>query len=363
MRRKTRAFLNEGIDALALAIEFFNRPTERGRRSGVVMHLHHAFEMLLKAAVLEKTGRIRGRRESRNYDFRKCINVCTSQLGILDGDAHVALENIKGFRDAAEHDLIDISERMLYAHAQSALVIFGATYAAVFGRRLADELPSRVLPLSTQPPVEMIAMIQDEVDSVRLLLTPGTRRRAEAEAKLSVFDVIEESLRRVHGGDRRASTRQQLWAVAAGRWHQAFPLMSALVGTTPGGLPVVIRTDRKEGLPVIISDSSDARIAFRFAKPEDRYPYLTFELADSLGISPNKLYGLLRMFGLKGRDDYHLMIKIGSKSQTNRYSEKARRLLKHVIDSAGIDFLWEASKTGGERDPEEAWEAVLRSDD
>jgi len=124
MRRKTKLFLDRAGDSLVLAIELFNRPQESGRTEGVLLFLDHAFEMLLKGIVLEKTGRIRKSRERFNYSLDKCLNICKDQLGILDADEAVVVRNLDGFRDAAVHDVVVMSEGLMYAHAQSAVAIF-----------------------------------------------------------------------------------------------------------------------------------------------------------------------------------------------------------------------------------------------
>ena len=55
--------LKKATDSLILAIEHFNRPIDRGRVSAVLILLDHAFEMLLKAAILHRGGRIREARK------------------------------------------------------------------------------------------------------------------------------------------------------------------------------------------------------------------------------------------------------------------------------------------------------------
>jgi hypothetical protein len=59
MRREAKLLLAKACDSLILSIELFNRPHERGRTSGSLIHLDHGFEMLLKAAILHRGGRIR----------------------------------------------------------------------------------------------------------------------------------------------------------------------------------------------------------------------------------------------------------------------------------------------------------------
>lgn len=52
MRKEARLLLQRALDSLLLAIEHFNRPSDRGRTEAVLIHLDHSFEMLLKAAIL-----------------------------------------------------------------------------------------------------------------------------------------------------------------------------------------------------------------------------------------------------------------------------------------------------------------------
>jgi hypothetical protein len=50
MKREARLLLEKACDSLLLSIELFNRPHDRGRVTGTLIQLDHAFEMLLKAA-------------------------------------------------------------------------------------------------------------------------------------------------------------------------------------------------------------------------------------------------------------------------------------------------------------------------
>jgi hypothetical protein len=136
-------------DSLIVGIEIFNRPADTARVEGVLLFLNHAFEMLLKGVVLEKTGRIRAKREKYNYGLKKCLEICETQLNALDKDEALVLKNLSGFRDAAAHDIVDMSEGLLYGHAQSAIQIFGAILKRVFNRELLKWLPRRILPIST----------------------------------------------------------------------------------------------------------------------------------------------------------------------------------------------------------------------
>ena len=61
MKKEARLLHNKAVDSLVLSIEFFDRPVERARADSVLILMDHAFEMLLKAAIVHRGGRIRER--------------------------------------------------------------------------------------------------------------------------------------------------------------------------------------------------------------------------------------------------------------------------------------------------------------
>jgi len=82
-RRKTPFLLDHAKNSLILAVEVLKRPSDQGRTEAVVLLLDHAFEMLLKAVIYEKTGKLRARREKYNYGFEKCVSICRTQLNVV----------------------------------------------------------------------------------------------------------------------------------------------------------------------------------------------------------------------------------------------------------------------------------------
>ena len=61
MKKEVKILRQKAINSLVLSIELFNRPSEMGRAHGVLIFLDHAFEMLFKAIILHRGGRIRDR--------------------------------------------------------------------------------------------------------------------------------------------------------------------------------------------------------------------------------------------------------------------------------------------------------------
>ena len=112
MKKEARLLLHKGIDSLILSVEHFNRPTETGRSDAVLIFLDHAFEMLLKAAILHRGGAIRERRAKQTIGFDECVRRALSNADIqfLKREQALTLQTINALRDAAQHHLLDISE-------------------------------------------------------------------------------------------------------------------------------------------------------------------------------------------------------------------------------------------------------------
>jgi hypothetical protein len=354
MKRKTHKLLDRARESLILGVEVFNRPSDTGRVEGVLLTMNHAFEMLLKAVVFEKTGRIRAKHDKYNYGFEKCIGLCQTQLSVLDENEALSLRNLNGFRDAAAHDLVDISEGLLYAHVEQAVLIFGALLKRVFNKELATWLPHRILPLSTSLPREITAVIEHDMAAISGMLSKGHRREDEAEARLRPYQVIEKNIRETQGiAVKEPSANQLVRNVKKGDWRTVLPMVAGLVQPDTGGIPMSLHVSKKSGFPVRIDPDASAAIAFRYVKPEDKYPYLTSELAKKLSITTSKVVGLVKLLGLKNNEDFHTGIKVSQKGVVNRYSEKARKVMEAAIRKEGIDTLWAGVKAGEHRNPSE----------
>lgn len=102
MRREARHLLDKAASSLVLAIELFNRPHEGGRTDAVLILLDHAFEMLLKSAIVHRGGRIREKVPSR-----RSASIRAYAKGLATGDGRSSsLRTLNGYRDAAQHHLL-----------------------------------------------------------------------------------------------------------------------------------------------------------------------------------------------------------------------------------------------------------------
>ncbi len=355
MRKKTRMLLERAEHSLVFSIEVFNRPYENGRREAFLMLLDHAFEMLLKAAIFEKTGRIRPRRSTYSYGFEKFVSICltSSRVKFLEPDSALTLKNVNAFRDAAAHDLLDISESLLYVHAQSSVTIFDNLSRAVFKRKLADVLPPRVLPVTASPPKDLTLIFDEEVTAIRGLLKGGVRKRELAEARLKALTIMEENVQDL----TNASIRKQSLSTRARKlkagvdWHSVLPLVAGLTMGELGALPVTIHLTKKAGIAVAIDQKAPISIALRYVDPEERYPFLTSELALKLNLTSSKVLSCIDYFQLKSKSDFHISLRGGKKTMFHRYSSRTLELIRKVVDSGGLSRIIQDQRSGKHGEP------------
>src|SRR6266542_524913 len=256
MKGEARLLLEKGADSLLLGIEKFNCPFERGRVTAVLIFLDHAFEMLLKASILQRGGRIRKRGASETLGFDSCVRTGLSdgKIKFLSEEQALMLQVVNGLRDAAQHHLITIEEAQLYIHAQSAVTLFGDLLKAVFRRELLAYLPRRVLPISTQPPVDLSALFESETREITKLLRRRKKARVEIDARLRPLAIVEATIR----GQKTQPSRNELRILENQltknkKWKDLFPGVSQIEISPRGSGPTIsLRLTKKSGAPLVL---------------------------------------------------------------------------------------------------------------
>ena len=350
LKKNVAPLIDRGIDSLTLSIELFNRPAETGRHHSVLILLQHAFEMLLKAVILQRTRSIHAKGEKYTYGFEKCLSVMSQDLKLLTEDERATLSILDAQRDQAAHYYIEISEDVLYVHAQSSVTLFDDLLKRTFSRSLADYLPSRVLPVSTRPPRDLSILLNSELEEVDRLLASGKRQGAHAAAKLRTILAFTSGANPKEG--ERVSESQIESAIAKRRksqeWNLILPEIAQLTLNTDGS-----------GIPICMRIAKEAPLAFKIAKPGDKIegtllkqeidPWTVFtmgrnDLAKKLGITGPKTHALI--YELNIQSDPECYRELRRKSQSFKgYSQKALTILRDAFKTVDIDKIWEKHKS------------------
>jgi hypothetical protein len=346
MKREAKLLLEKACDALVLSIELFNRPHDRGRVSSTLIQLDHGFEMLMKAAILHRGGRIREKRAKETIGFDACVRRSLSDGAIkyLSKEQALVLQTINGFRDAAQHHLLDISEGLLYVHAQSGVTLFRDLLKSVFNQDLNCDLPTRVLPVSTSPPTDLATLFESEVAEIRKLLEPGRRRRLEALARLRPLAILDATIQGEKGQPSDADLRRIGREVSQGSaWADVFRGAAAVEIAADGtGPSLSLRLSKKEGIPIQLVAEGTPGASVVAVKRVDELGFYSLgakQLAEKVGLTMPKAVAVVDHLGLRGQSEYYKEIKIG-KAVFKRYSQKAIDSIKEALEKESADEIW-----------------------
>lgn len=350
MKREAKMLLEKASDSLVIAIELFNRPHDRGRVSSTLIMLNHAFEMLMKAAILHRGGRIREKRARVTIGFDACVRRSLSDGNIkyLTEEQALTLQTINGLRDAAQHHLLDISEGQLYLHMQSGVTLFRDLLQNVFGQDLARHLPARVLPVSTSPPTDLVSLFNSEIEEIKKLLQPRRRRRIEAHARLRPLAILDLTIRGEKGQPSDSDLRRMSEELLQGEeWENVFPGVAAIEIATDGtGPSLSLRLTKKEGIPIqLVPEGTPGAsvVAVKRVNELDFYSLGAKQLAEKLGLTVPKLVAVVDHLGLRNDRDCYKEFKIGSQLH-KRYSPKAVEKIKKALEHESVDEIWQKRK-------------------
>jgi hypothetical protein len=350
MKKEVRQLREKAINALVLSIDHFNRPWDRGRTEAVLIFLDHSFEMLLKSVIRQKGGKIRKAREKQTIGFDACVRrgLTDANIKFLTDEQALTLQTINGQRDAAQHYLVDMSEHQLYFYAQAGVTLFRDIHDDNFVMKLVLELPERVLPISTTAPKDLAALFDKEIEEIRGLLAPGTRKKMDALAKARSLAVLESAV----NGDYEQPSDRELEKISkrladGEAWSSVFPGVASINITAEGDGPTLsLRLTKNEGTPVQLlkeGEGTGAVVAVRRVNELDFYSLGATQLAKKVGLTPPKSRAVVDYLGLREDADCFKEIKIGGVTHP-RYSPHAIKKIKDALNNESVEDIWAADR-------------------
>lgn len=343
MRRISGLLKDKAVSSLRRGTAAFNGVDDDGRQTTVLLHMQHAFEMLLKAALLEKKVKVFDRQKGRSIGFEKCVNLAQEHLGLDEAEIGV-LRAIDALRDDEQHYLADVSEDILYVHARGAVTLFDDLLSGAFDERLADSLPERVLPISTNPPRDLDVLVDEQFQQIHELLKPGKRRKAEARAKIRGLLALEGHVSEEALVSERDVNRVERGVRDGRDVNSVFPRLGR-VGTQfsyDGPTLKVHFTHGQGGAPIEFISADDPReaAAVREVDLQRKYYISKGDLANRLGLTSPKALALRRYLGID--DDENCAHVFDFDSQRHfRYSDNALRRMQEALETVDMNAVWE----------------------
>jgi hypothetical protein len=346
VRKASRILKDKSLASLRRATAAYNGVDDDGRQTTVLLMLQHACEMLLKAGLREKGvnlfDRTASRSIGRSVGYEKCVRLSSEHLKLAE-EQQGTLRAIDSMRDDEQHWIADVDEGLLYLHARAVITLVDEVLAAVFSERLADHLPSRVLPISTDPPADIDVLINAEFDQVKELLKPGKRRRAEARAKIRTLLALESHVSEDVVVNERDVNRVMRGVREGKGLFQVFPRLGTL-GTeiSSEGPSLTVHFTKRQGAPVHFISADDPReaAAVREVDLQRKYYMSAAKLAERLELTEPRALALRRHLQIDDDEDCVHEFVFGSQRH-RRYSDNALVRMKETLPKVDMAAVWE----------------------
>lgn len=345
LRQEARVLKGKAVSSLIATTEAFNSPHDEGRTTKVLLHLQHAFEMLLKAALVQSGVSVFDAAMGRSLGFEACIRKAAEHPTIKLSEADAgALRAIDAMRDDEQHWFNQVSEQLLYIHARAGVTLFDDLLQRVFKEALASYLPSRVLPVSVDPPRDLVLLLDEEYAQITALLQPGRRARHEARARIRTLLAMEahtvpdtrvssKDVDRVETGIRSGEARSMV-----------FPKLDELATAVDGdGVLVTVRFVKSQAAPPVrfVSDETAPAAAIREVDLQRKFHRSAADLAASLGLTQPRSTALRRHLGID-EDPKCSYEFVFSSQRHRRYSDNAFTRMRDALASVDMGAVWSA---------------------
>lgn len=352
MKKEARLLYSRAADSLVLGVDHFNRSWDRGRTEAVLIFLDRAFELLLKAVIVQKGGQIRDKKDgSLTIGHDACLRLCFSDAKVkcLNAEDVMSLQNLNSLRDAAQHYIVEPSEGQLYVYSQAAVTTFKRLADEALGMSLGDDVPDRMVVVSASPPADFGALLDLEFEDIKRMVAPGSRKRLDAHARIRTMAVLERSLE----GERSQPTTNELNKIVTRinggeEWRSIFPGVATIyIDPVEAGIGLNLRITKATGEAIhLVSEGTpgSAVVAVKRVSELDYYSLGFADLHEKLKkkddrVGTNKLSYLIKREGLKESLDHAKMISIG-KTRHQRYSPKSLDHLYKIITEGDINAIW-----------------------
>ncbi|MHB8198916.1 MAG: DUF3644 domain-containing protein [Vulcanimicrobiaceae bacterium] len=354
LKRDCRTLKAKALSSLKTALVAFNSLNDEGRTTTVLLHLQHSAEMLLKAALLQNGYKLFERGESKSIGYKKCLAKVVEHLKVSEEIAG-PIRSIDALRDVEQHWVGNMSEELFYLEVRAFLTAFDKLLKQLFGESIADTLPIRVLPISTQPPTgDLDVLFNSEFDQIKKLLAPGRRQRDEARGKIRSLLAVE-----AHAADEVEVLEKDVnrieKAVKAGKGiAEVFPRLTSLSSTTMGeGVQIEVTIVKKGGAPIryVAGDDPTEFAAVRTVDLQRRFRYPSTLLGKHVDLTPHQFYAVRQQLNLDNDPTSSHVFEFESQ-RIKRYSDDAIVKIREFLkgnDLAAVVKAYNAKQPHGRR--------------
>lgn len=253
-------------------------------------------------------------------------------------------------RDDEQHWFNEVGEQLLYLHAPAGTALFDDLLQRVVGEHLANHLPSRVLPLSVDPPRDLAVLFDEEYSQIARLLAPGRRASHEARARIRTLLAMEAHVEAEARVSSRDVDRVEKGIKACQTRSGVFPrLRRSLCEPGATGVNLTVHFTKKEAAPVrFVSDETSPAAAVREVDLARKFYLSASGLASKVGLSGSRRTALRRHLGID-TDAGSCHIFVFDSQRIARFSDNAYRPMTRAIAQLDMAAVWDGHKPVGRR--------------
>ena len=238
-------------------------------------------------------------------------------------------------------------------YSQAGVTLYKDLIKKTFNEDLKSYIPERILPVSTEPPTDLHAMVEADFKQIKSLLKPKARKQIEAKARLKSLAIIESSLEGVRNQPSELEINKLAKQIQSGKkWQEIFPGIASLdIETTGNGISVEIRITKKEGEKVqLVPEGTPGAtvLAVKRVNELDFYSLGLKDIANKVDLGSNKTLAVVKHLGLQESEEYFKEVKVG-KSKFKRYSKNALDKVKQELPGLDLASIWEEHKPTGRK--------------
>ena len=351
LKREARTLKAKAIASLKRGLEAFNNHDDDGRPETVLLMLQHASEMLAKALLVQKGQDVFDKEKGTSIGIERALNIAQSK-GWMSAAQAGAIRVIDAMRDQAQHWMIVVPEDALYINARALITVLDELLNQHFQDSLADNLPVRVLPLSTQALPDFMMLVNREYEQIRELLAPRRRARDEARGRIAALLAMEAHVSEEVAVSKRDLDRIEEAIKGDTPVERVFPRLMTLATNVEGEGPTIrVRITRSGDAPAVrfvSGDDPEGAAAIREVDLQKKYHWSPSALAEKLGLTVNKAKAVRDFLRTDENPANVMVFEFGSQKHP-RYSDNALRELREAISSELVEQAWRERPRGRAR--------------
>lgn len=348
MKREARQLLEKSIDSAVVGVDHYNRLWDRGRTEAVLIFIDRAFELLMKAIIVERGEKISDKKDrslsiGSSEALRKCVS--NPKVKCISEEEAISIQNLNLLRDAAQHYIVSLSEGQLYTYTQSGITVYISILKREFSTEYGDKFPERLSLVSSAMPADFAKMLDLEFSAIRSMLEPGSRKRLDAKAKIRAFAVLERSLAgsELHHSDSELDKFAKEIAEEQD-WRKIFPGINT-VRIDPNGsdLGMILRIAKakngdEDTVTLVPSGTPGAAVVgVKTVNDLSFYSLYFMDIVKKVSTRHNSInrsdvQNMIKDLNLKSNSEMYKEYKMGSQEH-KRYSPKALDAVIKLSDS------------------------------